>query len=525
MTGTAYMNPHAILKSSRTGGFHVSGDSMVTSSNFITVQTMNCGQGGTEGGEVQLNNIFVENMNTALENSDMNPRIRFPRRFQMGVKLAWLDESAYEGNAQESYRHHPSTGFNDGGDSVFFKPAIVAYGNIRSSIITRAPHQFTYASLYAYGAGAWLASYASPSPSEIAEQALINLDGLFTKTPFGSASQFPAEGRVVMFDLPDPDYGMLSLGALRHAEISPFSWHPSYIVGNSLLPLSAPSSYSAHPMLEELYRSSPYVENTVSNSFDYWLGGVRRPNASVSANDRYWRSYLGYSSSAVTWGAATGTNPQFFGMTNNESLLSNGSEAVTKTIGGTLIDSEDEILDYDICYEVNHNLFDRYFLSGMKLEASSLAMDWEAGKALHQSGYRYNSYASYPMDKASSKLKSPSEGLAFGFWNNGYLIASEAQFNVNSVSVDAWTALLSGTRNRQRVTQEENVTGASSSPILTADVLENSSDDDFHIVSRVKKPIRGDRSEDQSPYAQQAYDGARVLTCLLYTSPSPRDRG
>ena len=512
MTGSTHMNPHAILKHSRAGEFNVSGDTMASSPDFLTVQTINCGQGGTEGGEIQLNNIFVENVNTALEDSDRNPRIRFPRRFQMGVKLAWLDESGYEGNAQESYRHHPTTGFKDGGDSVFFKPAIIAYGNVRSSIITRAPHQFTYASLYAYGAGSWMASYASPSPSEIAELPLINSDGLFTKNPFGSASQLPPEGRAVMFDLPDPEYGTLSLGALRHAGLSPFSWHPSYIVGNSLLPLSAPSAYSAHPVLEERYRFSSYEESTVSNSFDYWVGGVRRPNASVSAQDRYWGEYPDHSTSVVTWGAATGTNSQFFGLTNNESLLSNGSEAITKNIVSTRIDSEDEILDYDISYEVNQNLFDAYFISGMKVDTSSLVMNWSSEEGLHQSGYRYNPYAAYSMSEASSALEASPEGLAFGFWNNGYLFSSEAQFNVNSVSVDAWTAVLSGTRNRGRETQESNLTGASTLSYLTADVLEDTLESDYHVVSRIKKPIRGDRTEDQSPYAQQAYDGSRVLT-------------
>jgi hypothetical protein len=51
--------------------------------------------------------------------------------------------------------------------------------------------------------------------------------------------------RIVLFDVPRADVGLVSLGQLQHAKFSDFVWHPSYAFGNSLAdPRVASGKYS-----------------------------------------------------------------------------------------------------------------------------------------------------------------------------------------------------------------------------------------------------------------------------------------
>jgi len=182
------VNPHATLKLSDRANFAVPVDTIATSSDYLSIQTVNCGNGGTQDGQFPMNNVFADSrLSVNISNSDDFPElVDYPRRFQSGVKLSWLDESYFEGNAQESYRLHPNDGLDS--ESVAFHMSPIAYGSVRPKIVTRAPHHFTTYNYYQYQAGNWMASFASPSPNESIEDSHLDDNGRFTKNPFGAAS-------------------------------------------------------------------------------------------------------------------------------------------------------------------------------------------------------------------------------------------------------------------------------------------------------------------------------------------------
>lgn len=288
----------------------------------------------------------------------------------------------------------------------------------------------------------------------------------FVKHPFGAALQFSNSPRAAMFDLPDAEYGSLSLASLRHAQLSPYSWHPSYIVGHSLADIHAPFETSAH-----LTQGGSYSGSEKSRWDD-----------AISGTQPYKLDY-----GPRTWNL------------DSTGLLQTGSLGVTKNVNGTSLSSKDEVLAYDIAYEVNQNLWDQYFFSSMPLGSGSASFGWQPsnGDRLWNERYQFNGLAKVNREDVESKLNSGSgnAALGFGFWHNAYLLKNKGAFNVNSTSVEAWTAFLSGLQGLERPTQSGSAGGGSDT-----------------VFSRIQKPLGAAATGSTATDSEGGWSGGRKLT-------------
>jgi hypothetical protein len=92
---------------------------------------------------------------------------------------------------------------------------------------------------------------------------------------------------------------------------------------------------------------------------------------------------------------------------------------------------EDETLVYDLSYELNHSLWDEFFLSsGTAAQRSALVED---GKALPNGRMR--------------PLKEATVAEINDFTRSASALMVEGAFNINSTRVEAWKAMLASTRN------------------------------------------------------------------------------
>ena len=393
--------------------------SLYTSSNHPTLQLINNGAGGakpttffgyigqTWGSANQQDNSFG-----FLQTFAEAPLKDAPDTHQVGAKLLWLDESGTEANAPPLRVDRWTK------DHMVYNTSPIANWNVRAQITTRSPSSQCALKWYMTSAGPWLLQFVPHSPQNVNDQPSLSRSGRFIKNPFGSAVQFPFTQEVTLFDLPSEDYGVLSLARLRHAMLSPYSWHPSYIVGHSLRDMHAPDTYTAHNVAVSSYTSA-----NPSTRWDYLIGGAK--------------------------GSGLSHGP-YAKQIDSQGLLQIGNQAVTRSVDGTALSSRDEVLAYDIAYEVNHNLWDKFFISGMPLAQDTASFAWDPdNKPLWNRRYQYNSQSGLSQPDADTLL-SGSDGLDSAFWRNAQLLKNKAAFNVNSTSVEAWTAFLSGTLGFKR---------------------------------------------------------------------------
>ena len=236
---------------------------------------------------------------------------------------------------------------------------------------------------------------------------------------------------MVLFDLPNPEFGVVSMGSLRHAQLSPFSWHPSYIAGNSLATSMHLSAYSANIDYAENFKP----QSTIRTNWNLFCGGSQ-PNP-LNYGPRNWR-YL-----------------------TSTAVLQNGEEAPPVRVEGVDVDVSQEIFAYDIAYEVNANLWDHYFISSIPVNAG--ALQWKgsgADQPLRNNRYCFNPSALITEAEVQEKINS-NGGAAYAFWNSAYFIKNKGAFNVNSTSVEAWAAFLSGLRIIKRETSDGMAGGMS----------------------------------------------------------------
>jgi len=391
------------------------------------------------------------------------PQKDAPALHQFGTKLIYLDESATEAN------NPPIRIRRWGNDHVAYDPILVGNYNVRPNLVTRSTSCPVAREWHVNTNGAWMTSFAPLSPQDVNDMPVLSSSGKFAKHPMGLSLQFSNVSNTPMFELPDTEFGALSLASLRHAQLSPYSWHPTYIVGNSLADIHAPYEHSANVLLEPVYSSGLHART--ENTFEYYLGGCQP--------------------FPLTWGARTWE-------TETGSLLQLDDFKTSRLVNGVTIDSEDEIITYDIAFEVNQNLWDQYFLSGIPLTLTGTAYDWEPSKSesLWNDRYAFN-YSSKQNDASMESLLNASglTGLAYGFWKSGYFLKNNAAFNVNSTSVNAWVAFLSGLRDNVRAAQSGDIGGAAKT-----------------VVSRVRTPLGGHESSSNATTEQEGWDGARVLT-------------
>ncbi|BCU76782.1 hypothetical protein [Luteolibacter sp. LG18] len=253
-------------------------------------------------------------------------------------------------------------------------------------------------------------------------------DGIQQTWPFGQALESP--GSLVLFDVPRKETGVVSLAQFQHAKLSEFVWHPSYAVGNSL----------PDPRLEDRTdRTAPVARGASEQALNGWT-----------------KAMLGYASGRTSGGQGT-EQWAFYGRW---------------CIGN--LPATDAVV-HDLSYEVNRTLWDDFFLStGTPAQKQSFAA---SGSPLPNGRMRLVNTAGEPTQTRADLTD---------FHRAASRLAIDGAFNVNSTSVDAWKAVLAGTRG----------TGTSA---------------EGTIFPRLLNASAGEWKTGAAPNGKEAWGGNRVL--------------
>jgi hypothetical protein len=211
--------------------------------------------------------------------------------------------------------------------------------------------------------------------------------GSFKGDPFDQPvrSQVPR----ILFDIPRKGTGVVSLGAFQHVNFSEFIWHPTYALGNSL----------ADPRVPLLH-----TEPDRSKSINRDKGGWNQDS-------------IGY--------ATDGRSDNDNGATNDEDNWAWHARDYLQQA------ALDQTLIYDLSYELNHSLWDAYFLSSGTIADKRGLLDDPAGSPLPNGRIKPNPMAG---DTTASELTD--------YHRAASRMLVDGAFNVNSTSVAAWEALL-----------------------------------------------------------------------------------
>ena len=223
-----------------------------------------------------------------------------------------------------------------------------------------------------------------------------SVDGRNVSWPFGEPLEAPDDG-VVLFDVPREEIGIPSLGYLRHLKLSEFGWHPSYAVGNSLVDPRVGRLHTS-PVL----RTSQEKRNNGWNQYLFGHGG----------------------------GRTSGRGPDYWAMLTRQILFNR---------------PDDHFVVYDLSYEANFNLWDNFFVStGNPARKQAFVRNPEENPLPNGRFQLIGTGTDVDRDvvdfhRAASQL-----------WLNG-------GFNVNSVSVDAWKAVLASAMNAGNYASEDAI--------------------------------------------------------------------
>ncbi len=436
-----------------------------------TIQLVNNGAGGVKPTKTfHSNGLYWGSANQKdfsfgnLQTFEEAPIKNAPHTHQIGAKLLWLNEATGEGDVanQSPHRHGTSTNARWREDHMVYNVCPVANWNVRAQMISRSPVSQCANKWYMNSTGPWLLQFVPHRPLDVHDMPAPSANG-FVKNPFGLAIDFSFFPNVVLFDLPTKDYGVISMVELRHAMLSPYSWTPSYVVGHSLRDMHAPADATA------------YAEATTVISPD--MGPTR------------WDYLLG---------RAAGKKPKHGArcvLSDSQGLLQIGDHAVIKQVGDLINTSEGEVLAYDIAYEVNHNLWDSFFFSSMPLDQSGNHFTWDPHKGRHlwNKRYQYNHDSELSQHQIKDLLLTEN-GWSDVFWRGAEFIKNRSAFNINSTSVEAWTAFLSGTLGVRRplkmgIGSEKQV-----------------------CFARYRRPRGVSNTDSASPSQAEGWMGARQLT-------------
>lgn len=298
-------------------------------------------------------------------------------RSREGFRLRWFEE-------------HPSnTGvLNSPAGSTAFETAPLANWNLRSTFAIRSPWS-NIAGDQGDGvaSGPWFFGAYTRDLYDSAvgwdEQLPFFRNGRYHGNPFGT----PQEGRLrnILFEVPREETGILSLAQLQHAKLSEFIWHPSYAIGNSLI--------DPRLGLDGMAGTAPPLNHEVNGGWNADASGWTDDN-DRAADDDEWARFARF---------------------------------IMKDLPA------DENLVYDLSYEVNHSLWDEFFLlSGNRFQWRDFV---EGGRPL-------------PNGRMELLNGGREEDLA-DISRAASTLMVDGAFNVNSTSVEAWKALLSSTRQSE----------------------------------------------------------------------------
>lgn len=214
-------------------------------------------------------------------------------------------------------------------------------------------------------------------------------DGKFLGDPFDQPVRAPQKR--ILFDVPRKGTEIASLGAFQHAALSEMVWHPTYAVGNSLVDPRVPQDRT------EPDRSLPINRDK---------GGWNQDSIGFSTED----------GRSNTNGENATTNEDNWAF-HARRLLQNAAF--------------DNTLIYDLAYELNHTLWDGYFLSSGTPRQKKAFLDNPGENPLPNGRILPNRMAG-PID----------EDDLTDFHRAASRLVVDGAFNVNSTSVEAWESLL-----------------------------------------------------------------------------------
>ena len=309
-------------------------------------------------------------------------------RTREGIRLRWFDE-------------HTSNVIGAGNlaGTSFFEEALLANWNPRASFVVRSPWENVGGTMPVSGPGGgpwFFGAYTRDLFDQAVswdEQTPVPRGGRYHGNPFGPPQE--GNGRYVLFDVPRAETGLVSLGQLQHAKLSELIWHPSYAVGNSL----------ADPRLG--------------------TGGYRGLNRTAALSSKTESAKVGgFGQSEIGW--------------SSDSQRSGGKDDWAATARAILgeVPVRDNLV-YDLSFEVNQKLWDRYYLSS--------GTPVEKQKFLEDSAR--NPLPNGRMRLAPATRSSATESALTDFHRAAYQLMVDGAFNVNSTRVEAWKALLGSTRS------------------------------------------------------------------------------
>ena len=299
-------------------------------------------------------------------------------RSREGFRLRWFDE-------HDSNTGRGGAGYSNPVGPELFETAPIANWNLRSSYSLRSPWCNIAGDLGDGSAsGPWFfGTYTRDLYHPLVgwdEQVPFFEGGYYRGNPFG----LPQEGilKNVLFEVPRQETGVLSLAQFQHAKLSEFVWHPTYAVGNSLV--------DPRLSVEGMDGTAPKLNGVQHGGWDQGAAGWSDDTERSEDNDEWAR--------------------------------------FARFILRDLPDSEN--LVYDLSYEVNHSLWDEFFLSSGNSEQRQAFVN--SGQPLPNGRMRLLPDGELSdlndLERSASKL------------------LLDGAFNVNSTNVEAWKALLSATR-------------------------------------------------------------------------------
>jgi hypothetical protein len=228
-----------------------------------------------------------------------------------------------------------------------------------------------------------LAAYSPANQGEVEDQVpQMNTSDAPKGYTYWGAGDDPFDGFDRVILFDIPRRDLVSLGQLQHAGIGRFSYEPSYITGNSYANLRIPlDDWRASVADSFSTRGRGLANAAIPGNFNLY-------DASYLVNEELWDSYI------------FTTIPQ---VKDNQS--------------GTDIDPTDRWFDAA--------------LAGEERLPNPRFLPYEP--------------AGSSFDRATLQMTSGSRGTTGGFYHNAGHLLVDGAFNVNSTSVDAWEAFLSGT--------------------------------------------------------------------------------
>lgn len=341
-------------------------------------------------------------------------------RTREGIRLRWFQDTASNLLAGSL------------AGTSYFDDALLANWNPRASYILRSPWENIG------GQAPW---FFGAYTRDLFDQAVawddqmpIPRNGRYHGNPFGPPQE--GNGKYVLFDIPRDVTGVTSIGQLQHAKLSELVWQPMYAIGNSL----------ADPRLG-------------TGGF----AGLERTTPAISSASSV--KYGGFDFTELGWSADTmrSANKDEWAL-NARALLGN-------------VPTSDNLV-YDLSFELNQTLWDRYFLStGTSADKAKFAED-PVAHPLPNGRMRWMSPAGRTGQVAAIK----------DFHKAASQLVVDGAFNVNSTRIEAWKALLGSSRRA------------------------GFSDDDNVPFPRVLAPQDGSWKNGDPPFDDAVWSGYRELT-------------